>query len=515
MISNLLQSKKLLVFLGLLLGAFSVFLFPTFIVLCLCFLIIFMFRNNALTQKEKKFISYACILAMGIHITVSLILFVLGHYVGLGSDAIGDARTYEAVGAYIKELATGIPITGGLWDGNLVIVEWLRKTWRGIDALLGGLYTIPFISYWYAYCYTLLGLDYLAFKILNGLLWIISAFWLYLFFRERFTERGIKFGLIAILFLPSGLIFSSSGLKDSFLFFLMMTIIYSVHTLERNKHNRYAMFILLVTPILYKLFNFLGIPAISFYLISLFIISFIIAILYRNLWISWGLLIIIGYSLLDPLRNYASLLTLIFGFSILLSSKINFKKIISLLPVVAIFALAIFALGFQHRIYSRIKIETRKIIAMTVLQSYNTSYAKTPFHIFPEKYYADINSRYSITFPEVLVSYLNGLRYVFLEPTPWAFKHLPTLAMFPETLFMWFLIPFMILGCIIIFRINTRMAIATSLYLFTTTLILALGQGNMGTLARTRWMIMPFYFMLGGIGLSAAYSYFLSQRNKE
>lgn len=512
MISNLLQSKKLLVCLGLLLGAFSVFLFPTFLVLCLCFLIIFMFRNNALTQKEKKFITYACISAIGIRIMVSLILFVLGHYFGLGSDAIGDARTYEAVGAYIKELATGIPITRGLWDGNLIIVEWLRKEWRGINTLLCDVYTIPFISYWYAYCYTILGLDYLALKILNGLLWIIGAFWLYLFFRERFTERGTKFGLIAILFLPSSLIFFSSGLKDSFLFFLMMAIIYSVHTLERNKHNWYAMLILLVTPIFYKLFNFLGIPAISFYLISLFIISFIIAILYRNLWISWGLLIIIGYSLLSKLRDNVSLLTLIFGFSILLSSKINFKKIVFLLLIVAILVLAIFALGFQKRLYSWIGIKTRKIIATTVLQSYNTAYAKTPFHVFPEKYYADINLRYSITFPELLVSYLNGLRYVFLEPTPWTFKHLPTLVMFPETLFMWFLVPFMILGFIIIFRINTRMAIATSLYLFIMTLMLALGQGNMGTLARTRWMIMPFYFMLGGLGLSAAYPYFFKSK---
>lgn len=509
---NLTKSKNLLlILLGLLFGLSTVFSFPVVFTLALAFYLVYVCRKNTTGVQEKKFVTYACILAIGLRVLISVFIITYGRCSGAGSDIFGDAMTYDGVGAYIKELASGVSFKNVLWGDNLAAVHWLRQAWPDINMQLSGGYTVPSISYWYGYLHMLWGESFLAAKILNGLMWVMGSFWLYVFFRERFANVKMKYGLMICLFMPSALIFSSSGLKDSLLFFLIISIIFSSHMLERSKHKGYAFFALLATPALGKFMNHIGIAQISFLLISILIISVMVVTYNNAYWPFWGTLIISSGLLLPALREYINLFVILYALS-LLTRKITVRRICIGIFTITLIASFIFKVNLLDSAYNHIREKIQNRAPELVLQSFNTAYGNTAYRIYPERFYANIDKRGIINYPEMLVSYFNGLRYLFLEPTIFSFK-LPVAAiMLPEVLFMWLLAPFIILGGIVILRINPMAAASTLLFLFIITTILALGQGNMGTLVRTRCMIMPWYFMIGVLGLNAACSYLFKQK---
>lgn len=503
--SNLLKSRNLLslILCGLFIGFFATFSLPTLIVLALSVAVVYICRRSAATLEEKKFVTSILTLAIVIRVAISVVILGCGIYFGSGSDVFGDALTYEGVGAYINELGSGIQINSGLWGDNLVTVEWLRSLWHDVNLpdLQGG-YTLPSVSYWYGYFNLLWGLSFLAPKILNGLMWVLASFWLYRFFHERITKYGTRFGLGIILFLPSALMFSSSGLKDSLLFFLVTGIIFATHKLERSNHRLYAGFSLMAFFPLHKFFGAFSQMQASLVIISLLVVSTLTVISKDKKWLFWGLLIIASSLFLPQLRQYIYFLVLMFGFLILFMRYLNFKRVFIGMFIIL---MAIGVILGPKGAYSRITNTVRTRMAESVLQSYNTSSGKTSYHIYPEKYYVDINSRYTITFPELFIAYLNGLRHVFLEPMLWSSRSLFAVAMFPEVLFMWIIFPFILLGGIAMLRRDIKNSLPVILFLFFTTSLLALGQGNMGTLVRTRWMVMPWYFMIASVGLYTAY----------
>jgi hypothetical protein len=502
----------LLILLGLLIGLSTIFSFPVVLTMALAFYLVYVCRKNTTGAQEKKFVTYACILAIGLRVLISIFILTYGRYSGAGSDIFGDAMTYDGVGAYIKELATGAPFKKILWGDNLITVLWLRQAWPDINMQLSGGYTVPNISYWYGYLHMFWGESFLAAKILNGLMWVMGSFWLYVFFRERFVNAKIKYGLIVCLFTPSALIFSSSGLKDSLLFFLIVSIIFSSHMLERSKHRGYAFFALLATPALGKFMNHIGMAQSSFLLTTIFIISVMVVAYNNACWPFWGTLIISSGLLLPTLRPYINYLVILYALSLLLR-KIHVTRICIGILTLVIIALFIFKANLLGSAYNHIREQIQNRASESVLQSFNTAYGNTAYRIYPEKFYANIDKRGIINYPEMLVSFVNGLRYLFLEPTIFSFE-LPVAAiMLPEVLFMWLLAPFIILGGIVILRINPMAAASTLLFLFIITTILALGQGNMGTLIRTRCMIMPWYFMIGVLGLNAANSNLFKQKS--
>ncbi len=496
---------------GALAGVFTIFSFPALIAVGLSICVVQNCRKYAQDDSEKKFITYVCIAAIGIRIFISACILAYGKYSGAGSDVFGDALSYEGVGAYIMELIRGVPIEKGIWGDNLLAVIWLRKIWDVFSSNAAGTYTIPYVSYWYGYLDSLWGLSYLAPKILNGLFWIMGLFWLYIFFRERFINANLKWGLMIGLFLPSLLIFSSSGLKDSLLFFLVVSIIFSSHKLEHSNHRRYAFFALSAAPVIGKLISHIGMLQTSFLLISIFIISVIMVVYNNAFWPFWGTLIISSGLLLPSFRAYISYFVFLYALSLLIR-KFPIAKICIGILTLTLIASFVLKTNFLANVSGRLKVQVQRRISESVLQSFNTAYGNTAYHIYPEKYYANIETRETITFLQVIVSYLNGLRYVFLEPTIFSFKSPLAVLMLPEVLFMWIFMPFIILGSIVILRINTHTALFTILFLLAITSLLALGQGNMGTLIRTRCMIMPWYFMIGVLGVNSAFVYFLKQK---
>lgn len=500
----------LFVFFGIAAGIFSIFSLPTLFVLLLSGCLLSVFRKRCDTPEEKRFITYACGLAIAARIVISLIILGFGKSKGLITDSIGDAGTYEAVGMYIKELLLRVPVKDDLGGVNTqIIIAWLRKTWQGNDMRLLGQYTVPGISYWYAYFYTFLGPSFLATKVLNGILWTVGSFLLYLFFRQRFTRAGIKLGLLMVLFFPSYLIFSSSGLKDSLLFFLVMATVFSVHRLESTNHRWYAFCILLGALVLDKDISHIDVSTVSFFLILVLIISACILAWKGNAWVFYGGVIFSSILLLPMMRSYVHYFVLFFAFCMLFVERVTVRKIIigSFLVITTASFLVIFRSALVVAFFNRLHAALVSLVSFSALQSYNSAFGNTAYLVYPPDFYANVKALDSVSLVSLFFSFLNGLRYVFFEPTPWTFKSSSAALLFPEALTMFFLSPFIVVGAIFLIRKNLRMALITMIFLFSVTMLLALGQANMGTLVRIRAMVFPWYFMLGAVGLRLAYAY--------
>ncbi|MFH1507287.1 MAG: hypothetical protein ABIG46_02515 [Candidatus Omnitrophota bacterium] len=506
---NLIRTKSLiLIFLGLIAGILIFLSSPVLLSLGLAFFVIYYCRKNTIDAREKKFVTYACAWAIIIRIVVSLGILIYGRYTGIGSDIFGDAMSYEGVGLYIKEIILGVPGKGILWGDNLITVDWLRQVWKDTDRFGAvGTYTVPSVAYWYGYFNILWGDSFLATKILNGILWVLGSFWLYTFFKDRFSARGSRLGFLITLFLPSAILFSSSGLKDSLLFFLIVAAIFASHNLEKLKYNWFISISIFFIPLAIIFLLKLDILKLSFIITSLFILSLVMVLLKRGNFLFFSLMLCCAALLLSSLREYLYLFVLLSGFLIVFS-----RLLINKMFVIVIAALAVFIFG-SGRIGSMNAL-IKRITSESIAQSANTAVGNTAYYVYPERYYSDAGVGDSITFLDFFVSYLNGLRYIFLEPVIWTFPNSVSLFMFPEMLLFYFLLPFIVLGVVFSMRLNLRIAAALALYLFLATSLLALGQGNIGTLIRTRYMVMPFYFMIGSLGLYAAYSYIFKASNK-
>lgn len=494
--------------LGISVGILSFLDFPLFVAILLAIGLLYICVKDTPDEAERKFLLRVLFLAIVIRMALSFFILLTAWHTRVGSDILGDARPYEGVGAYIKELATGRRILSGLWGENFMHVRWLREVWRGIDGKLGDIYSVPSVAYWYGFLYSFWGLDFLAPKVLNGLFWVLGSFWLYLFFQGRYGKTaGLKIGLVFSLFLPSALLVTASGLKDSLLFLLIISIIFSAHRIEMSGHRFYGIFSSLSALFLCAALSALSFIKISFFLIALVIIIFVIVLSKWKNWFFYGLLMISSSILLSTIREHVYIIALIFGFLILINRRFSLKGFLCFI-LILIFSFLLLTGRSSPAKADKI---LRKIMVTSVTQNYNTAYGNTAFQIFPKRFYLDLGAASSITYPEFLLSYFNGLRHVFTEPVPWRYRSFFAIFMFPEVFFLWLMIPCFLAGFVCAYKINRAMTIATGIFFGALVSLLALGQGNIGTLVRIRMMVMPWYFMFGGMGLYAFYSRFFNR----
>ncbi len=104
----------------------------------------------------------------------------------------------------------------------------------------------------------------------------------------------------------------------------------------------------------------------------------------------------------------------------------------------------------------------------------------------------------------------NPLKFIFfipiailvgwLAPFPWQIGSLPQITVIPEMLLYYLLLPVMFLGWGFIMKHKTGEGGIITVYIFIMMLVLSFAEGNIGTLFRHRAMVLPFMFVLIGIG---------------
>lgn len=86
-------------------------------------------------------------------------------------------------------------------------------------------------------------------------------------------------------------------------------------------------------------------------------------------------------------------------------------------------------------------------------------------------------------------------------PFPWQLGSLSQIASLPEMLLFYYFIPAMFLGIKMLVTNEIKEGWVLIVYIFTIAFILALIEGNVGTLFRHRAIILPIYFVFIGIGM--------------
>jgi len=94
-----------------------------------------------------------------------------------------------------------------------------------------------------------------------------------------------------------------------------------------------------------------------------------------------------------------------------------------------------------------------------------------------------------------------SLLIAWLSPFLWQVGSMMQIMAIPEMLVYYRLLPFMFLGYRFIMKYKVREGGPLIVYIFIMMLVLAFIEGNVGTLFRHRAMVLPFMFVLIGIGL--------------
>ena len=94
-----------------------------------------------------------------------------------------------------------------------------------------------------------------------------------------------------------------------------------------------------------------------------------------------------------------------------------------------------------------------------------------------------------------------GIVYLLFAPFPWQLQSLRQSITLPEMLVWWAAFPFLVLGFWFTFRYRLRQSFV--IFIFTTMLTLAYSvfQGNVGTAYRQRAQILVFYFIFVAVGI--------------
>ncbi|MCQ9207534.1 MAG: hypothetical protein NG740_06625, partial [Omnitrophica bacterium] len=128
----------------------------------------------------------------------------------------------------------------------------------------------------------------------------------------------------------------------------------------------------------------------------------------------------------------------------------------------------------------------------------DSGYLLYPSHLYQEDYDYD---RFRYSFRDLTGGYLKGWMYVLFSPFPWKIESNLQFMAYPQTVLVYFAIPFVLYGFYIGYRKDKLQTILIFGYAFTVFSLLALAQGNVGALFRHKDMVMPFLIIYFAGGL--------------
>mgnify|MGYP001614473377 CR=1 FL=1 len=485
------------------------FLSKGIVIIILCGIIAgYILSKKAASDNEKIFLKRIYFFAFVLGIIISSANFYLAAFIKNDSDLIGDASAYSSHGAYIAEVLTNKRIKV---ENNYIDMLELNETRSKYGGKLPVYedYRIGFFAYFYGYIYALFGYSPLIIKYLNLILGIIGCFLIYFWVRDVFGEKQAKLSLFLTLFLPSRFIWSTSGLKDTLVFFSFSLMLFIFFKLQRTNSLLLSAVIIFAAFINYaSVYIYIPTTFINYASTYVYIPIILILFFYRKKIISLFSSFIfmkLAYVLVHSIRIHfiepvtvslvASLITL------LKRGKIFLLAVFIPLLLFALFEVDKDSLKNYYRSGAMIMIEAHKGQALA------GEYAMSKYKIYPQRFYDNsisIHDRQSmsISFKELFISYLFGMSYHFLSPFPWTLNSKGLIFGYIQSVYVYILLPFIVIGIMIGFRYHWRKTFPYFLLILMIGSMNSLFLGNMGTLFRHRDMVMPFFIAFGAIGLT-------------
>jgi hypothetical protein len=377
------------------------------------------------SKIEKQFLFQLFIAGLLIRMVVGALInvFQLQEFFG------GDANTYDTIGmALLKALS------GDLYYAGLV-QRFQGQVGAGAVGMI----------YMVAAVYQLIGRNMLAIQFINAVLGAATAPVIFLVAHTIFGNlRVARIAALLVAFFPSLVLWSSQGLKDGpIVFMLAMAVLLTLRLGEKfNFKNALLLAAVLATLTTFRFYLFFMVVAAIVGAFTIGMREFTVSSFVRQL------LVVIGIGLALTYLGVIQTANLQFGF------------------------------------YSD----------LTVIQRSRQDLARSANSGFGED--VDVS-----TTSGALRAVPTGILYLLFAPFPWQLQSLRQSITLPEMLVWWAAFPFLVLG--IWFTLRYRLRQAFVIMIFTTMLTVAYSifQGNVGTAYRQRAQILVFYFIFVAVGI--------------
>ena len=374
-------------------------------------------------ERERRFLLQVFVGGLLVRVAVGTLINAFHWQEFFG----GDALTYDLFGnALLQSLRRGVFFGGEAAD-------WARSAGNG----WGMIYLVAAI-------YEMVGRNMLAVQFFNAIVGAATAPIIFLCARHIFQNlRVAKLAALCVAFYPSLVLWSSQGLKDGPIVFLLAVAMLA--TLKLGERLSVKSIVILVLA----MFAILSMRFYVFYMLAAAVVgAFVI-----------GMRPVTSQSLARQL-----VIVLVLGLGLTYLGVIR-------------------TAGSQFETYG----------SLQAIQTSRADLARRANSGFAE----DID----VSTPSGAISAIPiGMTYLLFAPFPWQVVNLRQSITLPEMFVWWASFPLLVLG--IWFTLRYRMRQALPILIFTTMLTLAYSifQGNVGTAYRQRSQILVFYFIFVAVG---------------
>jgi len=373
---------------------------------------------------DGSFLLKLFLFALLLRVAIATLIFVLNQQTFFG----GDAWTYDFVGS--RQL--------NVWYGDrFAQVQVDQFTGKGQGSGWGMVYMVAAI-------YAVVGRNMLAVQFVNAVIGAVTAPVIFLCAQHVYSNNRVaRVAAFAVAFYPSLVLWSSQGLKDGPIVFLLAFAILATLKLGQK---------LTVTYLVVLVFSLFGLLSMRFY-------------------VFYMILVAIGGAFLIGMRR--------------VSATSFFRQF----AVIVVLGLSLTYLGITR--YANVQMEN--FGGLEQLQVRRQDAARSAKSGFDKDVDVSTTSGALSTIPM-------GLVYLLFAPFPWQVVSLRQSITLPEMIVWWGSFPMLVLG--LWYSLRYRLRQMSPILIFSTMLSLGYSvfQGNVGTAYRQRAQLLVFYFVFVAVG---------------
>ena len=385
-----------------------------------------LFINKYFEGEEKAFLHRIFMLAL----ILRLLLATLTYTFDLQTFFGGDSITYDVT-------------------GNALYNSWFGQIRDSFDALYANNATEARgsgwgMSYIVAAIYSIIGRNPFAIQLFNCVLGAATACLTYSYAKKIFNNSKVaKLSAVLVALFPSLILWSSQGLKDGIICFLLVLAMNAVFSLQQK-------------------FNYINITLLIFALGGIYALRFYI---------------------------FFAFVAAVFGCFFVNLQK-SFSSILQQIAILVIITLGLTYFGVLENAQQNLEIYG----SLETLQNSRLDSSRSAESGFGQ----DIDVS---TSSGALQALPIGLIYIMLAPFPWQVANLRQAITLPEVFVWWGMIPFMIYGIWYSIKNKFRESLAVLMFTLLLTVSYAIFQGNVGTAYRMRAQMQIFYFIFVAVGI--------------
>lgn len=390
----------------------------------------------AKVENHKQFLIRLFVAGLLVRILLGTVIFTFGLQVFFGGDAIG----YDIVGdALLRN-----------WQGDPYRLK-LVNAFTG-EALGGGGWGMVYMI---AAVYAVIGRNMLAIQFINAVLGAATAPIIFLCAQHLLgNSRVSRIASLFVAFYPSLILWSSQGLKDGPIIFLLALSMLATLKLGEKLSLKYA----------------------------LLLVCSMLCLLSLRFYIFYMLAVAVGGSFIIGMQQVTA------------RSFLRQFVILIFIGLVITYVGVLRTATVQFETYGNLRAVQRSRLDQA--ESASSGFEKD----------ADVS-----TASGAISAIPLGLVYLLLAPFPWQVASLRQSITLPEMLVWWASVPLLMLGLWFIIKYHLRRTLPVLIFTTMLTLAYSLFQGNIGTAYRQRSQLLIFYFIFVAVG----YVLFKEKREEE